>query len=114
MQVVKSSDAEVLAVCCSSRTKDPATGGAALTLIPAFITQIGVAVIVPVKTAWIASVSPTVYVKEWDASAQVVEGFVIVQVTACGEVFLYHVKTTTLFVAIVRPSAALMFAPKPE
>src|ERR1035441_4219577 len=55
MQVVKSSDAEVLAVCCSSRTKDPATGGAALTLIPAFITQIGVAVIVPVKTAWVAS-----------------------------------------------------------
>src|ERR1017187_877625 len=113
MHVVKSSSAELAAVCSSTRTKLPEPPPPAPEETAAFITQIGATAMVPVKTAWISKLSPEAHVNEWVRSVQVVAGFVTVHVTLCPLPFFRHVKTTTLFTAIVVPSAALRFAPNP-
>ena len=50
--------------------------------MPAFITQIGVAAIVPVKMAWMSMASPAAKLKECVVSLHVTAGLVMVHVTA--------------------------------
>ena len=78
------------------KTAVPTTPATVPDEMPAPITQVGVAAMVPVNTAWISMESPAAKLNVSVVSLHVVAGLVIVHVTDCPVAFLRQVSATEL------------------